>query len=178
MPVNLEEFQKLQKTVQNLMKIIGAFNSSMKSLKERIFELEDKVHNTKEESAEQETEKYETELNLLKELSNMNKQSIEIIDSKIKKLEEDQINVLEKCTENENNTVQIHFEVSENKEKLKECIQELSVNKQSSDSNNLMRIGSRNSCKCKNCDKEFSCVNYLKTHMNYHHPRIYKCKNC
>ena len=155
MSVNLEEFNKLQKTVQNLMKIIGAFNSSMKSIKERIFELEDKVQNTKEESAEQETEKYETELNLLKEPSNMNKQSIEIIDSKIKKLEGDQINVSEKCTENENNAVQIHSEVFQNKEKLKECIQELSVNKQSSDSNNLMTIGSRNSCKCKNCDKEF-----------------------
>ena len=44
MSVNIEEYHRLEKTVKNLMKIIGAFNSSMKSLKEKVFKLEDKVN--------------------------------------------------------------------------------------------------------------------------------------
>ena len=49
MAVNIEDFNKLQKTVDNLMKIIGAFKGSLHPVKERVSELETKITDEEEE---------------------------------------------------------------------------------------------------------------------------------
>ena len=70
---------KLQKAVDNLMKIVGAFNNSMKSVKQRVSELEEKdQESSKEKPAfkEQNAETNYVEINFLKETSNQNKQEI------------------------------------------------------------------------------------------------------
>ena len=42
MEVKIEDFNELQKTVKNLMKIIGAFDGSLKRVKQRVSQLEEK----------------------------------------------------------------------------------------------------------------------------------------
>ena len=75
------------------MKIVGAFNNSMKSVKQRVSELEEKdQESSKEKPAfkEQNAETNAVEINFLKETSNQNKQEIYTIEEKIEKLEEEQ----------------------------------------------------------------------------------------
>ena len=191
MSVNIEEYHRLEKTVKNLMKIIGAFNSSMKSLKEKVFKLEDKVYIAKAASVKKESAQSDSEINSIKELSNKNKQSIEIIDIKMKKLEEDHSELSEKCRLNENKADTIHSNVVRNKEKLNECLQKIDEINPSSDSNsfesnNYGQLKKHVSSlltpkyKCKVCEQEFISSYHMVIHlMNDHNQeKEFKCNLC
>ena len=76
----------------------------MKSVKQRVSELEEKYEESiKEKQAfkEQNAGTNDVEINFLKETSNQNKQEIYTTEEKIEKLEEEQSIIVEKFKENE-----------------------------------------------------------------------------
>ena len=96
MDVKIEDFNELQRTVKNLMKIIGAFDGSLKRVKQRVSELEvksdesgkEKLINNDKESADVEDD--------------VKKSMLESIDNDIKTIKEEQkhnVKVIKSLTE-------------------------------------------------------------------------------
>ena len=152
MSVNKDDFDKLQKTVDHLMKIIGVFGNSMKSVKEKVSDLEEKVKDMNtDKSHDKETETNEAEIIKLKQLLTKNKEDIKSIDETLKKLKDDQLSISEKCKSNQ---IIVPSEINKLNKNVSETF------------------------KCKVCDITFDETNMLGMHRKNKHPKVIECKDC
>ena len=177
MTVNKEDFNKLQKTVDHLMKIIGVFGNSMKSVKERVSDIEEKVQDKNTDKGGVNEEK-EIEINLLKELSSSNRKVIQTIDEKLRKLEDHQQRLLENCKVNEMRAETAYKDIINVKETMSEHLQKANVNLKSNETNSAFWMDQIKCNSCKLCDKDFNHVKHLRNHMINDHPKEYRCNTC
>ena len=150
------------------------FRTDLKSLETRINSLEETVTAESTELGKCNIN-YDNQIQMLKEKSINNQQEIKYIDDKLRKLEEDHIQLMETSQNREHEPV---AEVRTINDELNECLPNSEMETTPPLENKISGRNFSQTSKCKLCDKRYDQFANLKAHMKADHPCKFNCNYC
>ena len=148
--------------------------TDMKSIEARINALEETVTAESSELGRH-NKNYSNQIQILKEKSNNNQQEIESINEKLRKLEEDHMQLMETSFHKKWKTV---AEVSTINDELNKCIPNCEMNTREPIEIQISERNFSQTIKCRLCNNSYNKYAYLKAHMKTAHPCQFNCNYC